>query len=237
MDFFGGLLSAGANLLGGLLNRNAQAKINKENISNANAARGSQIESLVNQAKAAGINPLAVLGQSLPGPAVAVGDSSLGSGVAAAGQDLGRAANALTSQESKSTQLSNELLRAQIANVNADTVAKSAAASRMVVRHGQPGTVSVPLPTPAPHTRDTLPLFQDFRGRHGERVTLLSPEAAQTQFGPGSAAGTGLPVAVGLAAENLNNAAGDLRRDAGPPLVLSGAAWRSMFSDRTVIGY
>lgn len=217
MDFFSSLIGAGANILGGLVGkstadkaRNAAAAQAQQNLQAQYDFAQHGIQWKVEDAKAAGINPLAALGASTSSFSNVVGSSDASdpraSGIAAAGQDLGRAANALSPQDTKQAQLEQKLLEAKIANVNADTISKTAIASQVAVRHGQPGTVSVPLPRPAPGYASTLPrAFQDFRGNHGEIITAPSEEFAKTQFGVG-ALPSGAQVAVGSAGAFAGNA-------------------------------
>lgn len=231
---FGNLISAGANILGGLLGQSAADKNREQQNALAQQNRQDQLDALksgiqwrVADAKAAGINPLAALGASTGSFSNVVGsnDSSspIGAGVAAAGQDLGRAANALTDQQTKADQLNEKLLEAKIANVNADTVRQQAMASEIMRRHSQPGTVSVPLPLPAPHTKNTLPLYQDFRDTKGGRVTLPSKEASEAMQNMPSSVVATLPVGVGLIDKN--------RENFGAAIIPSGAAVRSTFRD------
>lgn len=236
MDFFGSLIGAGANLLGGLLgqstadkNRDAANALAQQNRQDQLDFAKSGIQWRVADAKAAGINPLAALGASTSSFSNVVGSndasSPLGAGVSAAGQDLGRAANALTSQQTKADQLNEKLIEAKIANVNADTVSKTAIASQIATRHSAPGTISVPLPRPAPGYASTLtPSYKDFRGRHGEIITAPSPEFAQTQFGVG-ALPSGAQVAIDTGGAALGHA-----QDAYSGMVPSGAAIRSLLN-------
>lgn len=191
MDFFGSLIGAGANLLGGLLGQNSAKDT-------ADANRAAQYDFAQNQLtwKAAdarnaetksGINPLALLGASTSSFSNIVGDNSLGSGVASAGQDLGRAANALTTKSTRLQQLNEDLVTAQIANVNSDTVKNQAAASQMARR--VPATPGVP-----------APLFQKFSDGHGGVVTLPSKDASQAMQNWAS-----MPAQIGVAAGEVGH--------------------------------
>ena len=90
----------------------------------------------VEDAKKAGIHPLYSLGASIPtyspNPISISGDTSLSSGLASAGQDIGRAIDATRTQNERkrtraqlqaleNSELQNELLRAQIASIRART--------------------------------------------------------------------------------------------------------------------
>lgn len=140
----GDILSAGANILGGFLNRDAAKDAQKQQQENFNTNIQLQkdfaqagIRWKVNDAEKAGIHPLYALGaQTHSFSPVSVGsgvDSSMGNAMAAAGQDLGRAINSTrTAPEradafSKTVQalsvqkmgLENELLASQIAKQKA----------------------------------------------------------------------------------------------------------------------
>lgn len=138
---WGSLVSAGANLLGGLLGR-SDAKDAREQ-SNALAEKNialqrefaqSGIQWRVEDAKKAGIHPIYALGGSgasfSPVSANFTADTSLPNAMAAAGQDIGRAINATRTEKDrmgafqKTAQalslekagLENELLRTEIAS-------------------------------------------------------------------------------------------------------------------------
>lgn len=111
----GSLISAGANLLGGLFGKEAQED------SNALAREAAQmgIRWKVEDAKAAGLHPLFALAGSgatyNPAPATAFAES-----MRSAGQDLGRAAQAaMTPAENEARDLQTELLKSQIAESDA----------------------------------------------------------------------------------------------------------------------
>lgn len=227
MEWLGGLIGAGANLLNGMFGRQQTADINAQNLAESRYQATHSIQEKVDDAKAAGINPLAALGVSSVNPAVAVGNTD--SGIAAAGQDIARAASA-ANKDNKEQLLKEKLLEAQIANTNSDTVKNTAAASSLALR-AQPGTppgVRVPLPTAAPHTRDTLPLYQDFRDRGGGRVTLLSKEASEAVQNASSLP-MAVPLGAGLVGENIPNAANVM-----PWPSIRGDAWRGQDNSQYV---
>lgn len=100
----GGLLSAGANLLGGILSdRSADKRAsNQADLQREFAQHG--IRWKVEDAKAAGLHPLAAIGaQVTPYQPISVGDSGLGAGIAAAGQDISRAFNATRDRNERAT--------------------------------------------------------------------------------------------------------------------------------------
>lgn len=127
----GSLISAGASLLGGILGNNAAEKNarNNERLQREFATHG--IRWKVEDAKAAGIHPIYALGAPTTSYAPqSIGDS-LGTGIRAAGQDIGRAINSTSSPTERVTAetaafnalqlekggLENELLRTQIARM------------------------------------------------------------------------------------------------------------------------
>lgn len=143
----GNILSAGASLLGGFLNRGQADKTNEMQAQQAALNRQMQLDFAQNgiqwkvaDAKAAGVHPLYALGASThsysPVSVGGVTDTSLGSAVAAAGQDLSRAAfagtpakgrtdvatSAMQSLTIENASLQNDLLRSQIAKLNSSQV-------------------------------------------------------------------------------------------------------------------
>lgn len=133
----GELLGAGASLLGGIFGQSSASKANKANLKAQKEFAQNGIRWKVADAQAAGLHPLAALGaQTTSFSPSFVGDNSFGTGVAAAGQDIGRAIDATRSQGQKvdayvktaqdlSIQrmgLENQLLASQIAKVRQPSV-------------------------------------------------------------------------------------------------------------------
>lgn len=146
----GAIIGAGASLLGGLLNRKSNEDAAEKNIAfqRENAARQealqrefaqSGIQWKTQDAIKAGIHPLYAMGANTVSYSpstvgnVATPDTSMGSAVASAGQDISRAMSATQSQATRETQftksvqdltltkmgLENELLASQIAKQRA----------------------------------------------------------------------------------------------------------------------
>lgn len=128
----GNLIGAGASLLGGILGQNSQRKMAKQNIQLQKDFAQQGIQWKVADAKAAGIHPLYALGaQTHSFAPVSIGDS-LSPAIANAGQDIGRAVNAVSTGSQRTqgiTQamealaleragLENEVLRSQIRRNN-----------------------------------------------------------------------------------------------------------------------
>lgn len=143
MSFFGNLLSAGTNLISGLIgSENQEDERTRQNVQAQNNREDQErqltqgIQRRVADARAAGIHPLYALGASVPtySPVSlgSVSGSPMAAGLAAAGQDLGRAFNAgappdvrmdawnKTLQDMTVTNmaLKNELLSSQIKKIN-----------------------------------------------------------------------------------------------------------------------
>lgn len=142
----GPLISAGSAIFGGLLNRDSAKDATAT--SERNALRNIELQKefaqqgirwKVDDAKAAGIHPLYALGANTtsfsPVSVGATADTSMGSALASAGQDISRAINTTRTQEERDTAfvktsqdlqlqktgLENELLSAQIAKLRQTT--------------------------------------------------------------------------------------------------------------------
>lgn len=135
----GSLISAGASLLGGMLNRKSAEEANAANA--AQAAANIQLQKdfaqqgirwKVDDAKAAGIHPLYALGANTtsfaPVSVGAVADTSMGNALASSGQDISRAINSTrttpekvaainaTKLQMEGLQLDNDIKRTTIAS-------------------------------------------------------------------------------------------------------------------------
>lgn len=136
----GDLISAAANVFGGFMNRESSKEANainaamaEKNIALQKEFAQSGVQWKVDDAKKAGVHPLYALGAQTtsfsPVSVGAVGDTSLGSGIASAGQDLSRAMAATASKPTRveavaqaqaieKGALENDLLRVQIRKLN-----------------------------------------------------------------------------------------------------------------------
>lgn len=135
-DFFGGLLGGLGSLIGGYMQDQTQEQIAQENIQNQINFAQHGIQWKVADAKAAGINPLAALGASTNSFSNVVGGQGMGKAVADAGQNLGRAAQAVMSPDDRAyveqsraldlqhKQLENDFLGMHIAASNARTASQ-----------------------------------------------------------------------------------------------------------------
>lgn len=165
------LISAGASLLGGMFNRNAQQEFNEQQAKQAALNMKMQqdfaqhgIKWKVDDARDAGIHPLYALGANTTSYSpVTVGgapDTSLGSAMASAGQDLSRAMDATRSSKERSEAvastaaklqlenagLQNDLLRVQIAKMRAQVGPPLPSGNEVEGIPGQPQTRAVSLP-------------------------------------------------------------------------------------------
>lgn len=159
----GDLISGGLKLVGGIMDRQHAESQNELNF-NRNAALAREfaqqgIRWKVEDAKAAGLHPLAALGVSTAsGPSFTAGEvPSMGSTLASMGQDVGRAINAtrtkdervdamgdtLANLQLKRASLENDLLAAQIAKLkaNPNPPAPAAKSDDQSDRPGVPATL------------------------------------------------------------------------------------------------
>lgn len=139
------LIGGGLKLLSGFMNQNAQENANATNQANWQTSMAyqdlvnkNQIQWKVADAKAAGLHPLAALGASTAsGPASFVGanaETGLGDAVGSMGSDISRAINVSRTQKERlvafensarsldleNKGLQNEVLRARLAQINAN---------------------------------------------------------------------------------------------------------------------
>lgn len=190
MDFLGGLLSAGANLLGGLFGRQSAESIAQQNIQEQMNFAQHGISWRVADAKAAGINPLAALGAQLNSFSNITGDDgSMAKGIAGAGQDIGRAVAAGADKESKIDKLNAELLQRKIAMADADITHQQLQNSQLARNIAGDGTPpSRPYDwnkggpyDPRPHKGMPSLLTKYYNPTGGPDRVLFSPEASQAQ--------------------------------------------------------
>jgi len=123
----GDLISAGANIIGGLINKRSTDKAGDKNAALQREFAQTGIQWKVEDAKKAGVHPLYALGaQTMSASPSYVGDTSLGSGIAEAGQNISRAVHSNSTAPTRNAValeqltleragLENDLLRSQIA--------------------------------------------------------------------------------------------------------------------------
>lgn len=130
----GALISAGSSLLGGLLGKDSAEDAAKRNAALQREFAQNSLQWKAEDARKAGIHPVYAMGAPTYTPSsVFSGDNSFGAGIASAGQDVGRAIDATRTAPqrldavSRTAQalelerggLQNDLLRAQIAEIQA----------------------------------------------------------------------------------------------------------------------
>lgn len=119
-DFFGGLLGAGANIIGGLLGKSSAEKTAAANIAAQQQYAQNAIQWKVEDAKKAGIHPLFGLGASTGSFTNIPTDNSLGSAVSDAGQNINRAVSSFGNQESKALVVANAKLELEGKQIDND---------------------------------------------------------------------------------------------------------------------
>lgn len=176
------LIGAGASILGGLLGSNSAEQQTKEMIDLQREFAQSGIQWRVADAKKAGIHPLYALGANTTSfSPFSVGDGGLGSSIASAGQDIGRALEGAmsksgsamvrkiaTKQALERGQLENDLLRSQI---------------RKNDQPGSPPRVGNPIPRPKPGSgsdRTDLSLEAAIAGQNDSKLVDKTPNQVST---------------------------------------------------------
>lgn len=141
------LISAGASLLGNLFNKSSQQDYNAQQMQLAQQNMALQkefaqhgIQWKVADAAAAGISPLAALGAQTSSPSpVSVGGSAPSMDFGSLGQDLGRAAKALQTENAREAVVAKKEREADLAGKQLDNVAKAdAIATRRMGQLGPP---------------------------------------------------------------------------------------------------
>lgn len=184
MDFLGALISGASNLIGGLFNRSSAQAQNAANIQEQlNFAQNGltwKAQDATRAQAATGINRLALLGVPTNSFSNLTGDtSSLGQGIANAGQDIGRAITAGNPQLQREHELNLALTQAKIDNVNADTVRQQAEASALVRKYASPGTAKAADPNDGK-------MYITVYGRQGEPIEIPNPKYATSLQTPAS---------------------------------------------------
>lgn len=170
------LISGAAAIGGGLINQASQDKFNDQQLAIANANINTQlkfakeaIQWKVNDAKAAGIHPLYALGaQTQSFSPVSVGgsaDSSLGEGIAKAGQNISRAVSSTADDELRSLTLSKAKLELERAGLENEVLRTDLASKiRLLTQPGSPPSVPIPVSRPIVDDDKFIPHFR-FMGK------------------------------------------------------------------------
>src|SRR5579862_2005935 len=168
----GSLLSSGASLINGSLNRSAQAAANDANAQQSFNYATNAIDwkagDAVNAEKDFGINRLIGMGVNPSSGPIAMQPNTDNS-ISNAGQDIGRAMSAYADKNDKAAQLSNELTKAKIDQTNAVTAGQvQENLSRRFASPGSPPGLAKNPEKPAYTKYDNWP------------YSLLSHDAAST---------------------------------------------------------
>lgn len=169
------LISAGANLLGGMLNRNAQSDFNSQQLAFGREQLDMQrefakhgIQWKVEDAQAAGLHPLAALGAQTSSPsAVSVGGEAPKFDFGSLGQDLGRAAKAMQGQQAREAVDQEKERKLDLESKSLDNdIKKTALVSRAISTSRLGGQLGPPIPLPRPlgaptRTVDGLAVAED----------------------------------------------------------------------------
>lgn len=185
MDFLSGLLGSIGSVVSGLMGQNTQENINAANQAQALFMANNAISMRVDDARRAGINPLAALGSSFsPGPATMVGSNALGEGVSEAAKRLAAGAPAEDTEEDK---LNRELLRTKIEAAKTDIVRGQLLNSKIATQVATPGlTPTTPWDWNQGGPRDPRvakgrpQMFTEYYDPYDRStMTMLSAEASQ----------------------------------------------------------
>lgn len=152
---WGSLVSAGASLAGGLINRDASRRATNMTRDNLNAQMQMQkdfaksgIRWRVEDAKKAGIHPIYALGantpQYTPSSATFAADSSLGNAFAAAGQDIGRAINSTRTASERQDAFTTTMQGLQVENAKLDLETKKVLLASAVAKNRDNATPPAP---------------------------------------------------------------------------------------------
>lgn len=175
----GELISAGANLIGGFFNRQSQNEYNKQQMQIAQQNMALQrefaqsgIQWKVQDAKAAGLHPLAALGaQTSSFSPVSVGGSAPQLDLGSFGQDIGRAVKAAMSANDRAAQdeatarrlslekagLENDILRTELAS----KMARTSRASGQIGPGFPANTSVIPIPREGPRRQSGFAVEDD----------------------------------------------------------------------------
>lgn len=172
MGLFSGLLGFGSSLLGGFLGKKEKDKDREY----ADAVNRNKIQWTVEDAKKAGVSPLAALGSPSSGAwATPAGQSNFGSAVADAGKSL---APILNKEAVRKAKLENDYLMAQIEGTKAQTAATRTAATRMTLGGGAPLTIA-----PRGQAVDDIAHIEREKGSY-ERYNTESGQTVDMPVGP-----------------------------------------------------
>lgn len=111
----GNFIDLAGNLIGASMNANASAQANAQNIAMAREFAQNGVRWRVEDARAAGLSPLAALGMHTPSAPQVVGDHSMGNAVSRFGQNIGRSiAQTRTAEEEQLGRLNLALMQTEL---------------------------------------------------------------------------------------------------------------------------
>lgn len=198
LNMLGPLVAAGSSLLGGLLGRSHQ----EDMIAREHQRQDTSIQRRVADAKAAGIHPMFALGANVSSPSVSVGGDPMASALSSMGQDLSRAARAGMNSGQRAegdeiqllalerAKLGNELLRSQIASINART------AQGGQVGPPIPTDTEEPFPVPEKNKSEERPPLMLFGQRWNTSSNTSPMKAWEDQYGDEGPVAWGMPIAL-----------------------------------------
>lgn len=195
-----------ASLVGGKLSGDRQEALAHQNMMQQILFAKHGIQWKVEDAKAAGIHPLYALGASTQSYSpVSIGGDDLGSGLAKAGQDIGRALTAGQSGSQREAAFETGVKKLQLEGLGLDNDIKRARLASMVATTTQAGTpppladtASVP---EADKAEDRPVLIAGGRWRTSPR--FVNAEDVEKRYGDAAQEIYGLPLFVGEAMDNL----------------------------------
>lgn len=172
--WIGPAISAGANIIGGIFNRNAAKDANAQTVAAQQRQMDMQeqfakqgIRWRVNDAKKAGIHPLFALGAQVPTytpqSTSFAADNSIGNALSAAGQDVGRAINATRTAGERDDAYTTSLKALTLKNAELDLDIKRATFASAVQRLTQNANPPIPTDGPLPWAKQdgVTPLTAD----------------------------------------------------------------------------
>lgn len=192
----GNIIGAIGSIAGGFLGNKAQEKANKQNLAWAKNQAHNRIKWTVNDAKRAGIHPLAALGANVPttSPGI-VGATSLGDGVAAGAAQLGNAIN--KSEGAELANLQKELIRSQIRQSDSVT-SVNVARSRSIVGAMRSGATNVdPVTATLPKRDFTSAMVAGYRV--DPSLQMSDAQVLEDRYGEA----VSIPAGIAIAASDL----------------------------------
>lgn len=180
-----------AGIAGSLLNRDSARSAENRNIDFQREMAQMGVRWRVADAKAAGLHPLAALGAApVSASPVAVGDTSMGSALAALGQNISRAVSAGRTEQENAAELARKMAEAQIAKTEAETALMYSQINGMRQAGVSPDWERVPSQVTAADSR--LPSVEAGPAGPGFKATRIGnevwdiPSSQLTEFAEGA---------------------------------------------------